>query len=56
MIIGLLGSSGHVGFPTLVEFLKIPEVEYIKVLLEKKYKRNKLVEKLAKKNKKVIEQ
>ena len=50
MIVGLLGSSGHVGFPTLLEFLKIPEVEYIKVLLEKKYPRNKLVEKLAKRN------
>ena len=50
MVIGLLGASGHVGFPTLVEFLKIPEVEYIKVLLEKKYPRNKLVRKLAKKN------
>ena len=55
MKIALLGSSGHIGFPTLLEFLKIPEIEVIKVLLEKKYPRNKLVQKLAKKNPNRIE-
>ena len=55
MKVALLGASGHVGFPTLLEFLKIEEIECIKVLLEKKYPRNKLVEKTAKKNPNRIE-
>ena len=38
------------GFPALEEFLKLETVDCVKVLLEKNYKRNKLVEKLAKKN------
>ena len=50
MIVTLFGAAGHMGFPTLVEFIKIKEVDNVKVLLEKKYKRNKLVEKLAKEN------
>lgn len=50
MKICLFGAAGHMGFPTLEEFIKIPEVESVRVLLEKKYKRNKLVESLAKKN------
>ena len=50
MKVALLGSSGHMGLPTLEEFLKIEEVDSVRVLLEKKYKRNKLVVKLAKKN------
>ena len=55
MIVGLLGSSGHMGIKTLEEFLKIPEVSKVKVLLEKKEKRNKLVKKLANKNKDRVE-
>ena len=50
MIVGLLGASGHTGVPTLKEFLKIEGIEQIKVLLEKKYDRNKLVLQLAKKH------
>ena len=50
MVITLFGAAGHMGFPTLEEFIKIKEVDKVKVLLEKKYKRNKLVENLAKKN------
>ena len=50
MVVGLLGSSGHMGIKTLEEFLKIPEVDVVKVLLEKDEKRNKLVKKLAKEN------
>ena len=50
MKVALLGASGHMGLPTLEEFLKIKEVDSVRVLLEKKYKRNKLVKKLAKKN------
>ena len=50
MIVTLFGAAGHMGFPTLVEFIKLKEVDKVKVLLEKKYKRNKLVEKLAKEN------
>ena len=50
MIVGLLGASGHTGIPTLKEFLKLEGIEQIKVLLERKYKRNKLVLKLAKKH------
>ena len=38
------------GFPSLEEFIKISEVDRVNVLLETKYKRNKLVEALAKKN------
>ena len=38
------------GFPSLVEFIKLKEIDKVKVLLEKTYKRNKLVEKLAKEN------
>lgn len=55
MIVSLLGSSGHMGIKTLEEFLKIPEIDKIKVLLERKEKRNKLVKKLAKENKGRIE-
>ncbi len=55
MIVGLLGSSGHMGIKTLEEFLKIPQVDKVKVLLEKKEKRNKLVKKLANKNKGRVE-
>ena len=55
MIIGLLGSSGHMGIKTLEEFLKIPEVNKVKVLLERKEKRNKLVKKLAHQNKGKVE-
>lgn len=51
MVLTLLGASGHTGVPTLLELLKIVEIHHIKVLLEKKYKRNKLVLKIAKKNK-----
>ena len=36
------------GFPSLVEFVNLKEIDKVKVLLEKTYKRNKLVEKLAK--------
>lgn len=55
MIVSLLGSSGHMGIKTLEEFLKIPEIDKIKVLLDRKEKRNKLVKKLAKENKGRIE-
>ena len=50
MVVGFLGAAGHMGFPSLEEIIKIKEVDKVKVLLEVKYKRNKLVEKLAKKN------
>ena len=50
MIVTLFGAAGHMGFPTLEEFIKIKEVDKVKVLLEVKYKRNKLVKKLARKN------
>ena len=36
------------GFPALEEFLNDPDIDCVNVLLERKYKRNKLVEKLAK--------
>ena len=49
MIVSLFGSSGHMGLPTLKKFLLIPEVKEVRVLLEHKEKRNKLVKKLAKK-------
>ena len=55
MIVSLLGSSGHMGIKTLEEFLKIPEIDRIKVLLVRKEKRNKLVKKLAKENKGRVE-
>ena len=55
MIVALLGSSGHVGFPTLLEFIKLEEVDKVKVLLGYKFKRNGLVEKLAKKHPNKIE-
>ena len=55
MIVALLGSSGHMGIKTLEEFLKVPEIDKVKVLLERKEKRNKLVKKLAKKNKGRVE-
>ncbi len=55
MIVSLLGSSGHMGIKTLEEFLKIPEIDKIKVLLERNEKRNKLVKKLAKENKGRVE-
>ena len=50
MVVALFGAAGHMGFPTLEEFVKLEGVDKVKVLLEKKYKRNKLVEKLAKDN------
>lgn len=50
MVVTLFGAAGHMGFPTLQEFLKIKEIDRVNVLLEKKYKRNKLVEKLSKEN------
>ena len=50
MIIALLGASGHMGIRTLEEFLKIKEVDCIKVLLQKGEKRNKLVKRLKRKN------
>ena len=50
MIVGLFGASGHTGIPTLKELLKVEGIECIKILLEKKYKRNKLVLKIAKKH------
>ena len=49
-VVTLFGASGHMGFPSLVEFINLKEVDRVKVLLEKKYPRNKLVEKLAKEN------
>ena len=56
MIIGLLGSSGHMGIKTLEEFLKIEGLTKVKVLLQKsEKKRNKLVKKLAKENKGKVE-
>ena len=55
MIVGLLGSSGHMGIKTLEEFLKISEIDTVKVLLEKNEKRNKLVKKLANANKGRVE-
>ena len=55
MIVSLLGSSGHMGIKKLEEFLKIPEIDKVKVLLERKEKRNKLVKKLAKANKGRVE-
>ena len=51
MKIALTGASGHMGLSTLLEFLTIPELEYVRVLLLPKEKRNKLVRKIAKKNK-----
>ena len=48
MIVTLFGAAGHMGFPSLVEFVNLKEIDKVKVLLEKQYKRNKLVEKLAK--------
>ena len=50
MIVTLFGAAGHMGFPSLCEIIKIPEVDKVKVLLERKYSRNKLVKKLARKN------
>lgn len=50
MKVALLGAAGHMGFPSLIEFLKINEIECVNVLLEQKYKRNKLVRKLSRKN------
>jgi len=50
MIVTLFGAAGHMGFPSLEEFITIEQVDKVKVLLEVKYKRNKLVENLAKKN------
>ena len=38
------------GVPTLLEFLKIPEIDKVKVLLQPKYKRNKLVKRIVRKN------
>ena len=56
MIIGLLGSSGHMGIKTLEEFLKIEGLTKVKVLLLKsEKKRNRLVKKLAKENKGKVE-
>ena len=49
-VITLFGAAGHMGFPSLVEFIKLEGVDKVKVLLENKYPRNKLVEKLAKEN------
>ena len=43
MVVALFGAAGHMGFPTLEEFVKLEGVDKVKVLLEKKYKRNKLV-------------
>lgn len=51
----LLGSSGHMGVPTLIEFLKINEIRKVKVLLEEKEKRNKIIKKIARKNKGRVE-
>ena len=50
MVVGLLGAAGHMGFPSLQEFIRIEQVDRVKVLLEVKYDRNKLVKKLAKKH------
>ena len=50
MVVGLLGAAGHMGFPSLQEIIKIKEVDKVKVLLEVKYGRNKLVKKLSKQN------
>ena len=50
MIITFFGAAGHIGVPSLEEILKIPEIDKVKVLLERNYKRNKLVKNLAKKN------
>ena len=50
VVVALFGAAGHMGFPTLEEFLAAEEIGVVKVLLEKKYKRNKLVKALAKKN------
>ena len=55
MVVSLLGASGHMGFATLKEFLKIKAIDLIKVLLLAKNKQNKLVKRLAKKNPKRIE-
>ncbi len=51
MKIALTGASGHMGISTLKEFLNIPGLEYINVLLQPKIKRNKLVKKIARQNK-----
>lgn len=50
MIVGLLGASGHMGIKTLEEFLKIKEIDVIRVLLLRKEKRNRLVKRLSKNN------
>lgn len=55
MKIALTGSTGHMGFQTLKEFLKIKEVDAVRVLLRKGSKKNKTIEKLAKQNKGKIE-
>lgn len=55
MKIALLGASGHMGFSTLQEFIKIEGVDSVRVLLFPNEKRNKLVKKLAKKNNNKIE-
>lgn len=49
MIITFFGAAGHIGVPSLEEILKSPEIDKVKVLLERNYKRNKLVKKLARK-------
>lgn len=50
MVVTLFGASGHMGFPTLKEFLAIPQLDEIRVLLLKGEKRNKLVKRLARNN------
>ena len=51
MIVALFGSTGHMGLATLKEFLLMPEITKIRVLLRSDSPRNKPILKLAKKNK-----
>ena len=47
--VALTGSTGHMGIQTLKEFLKIKEIDTIKVLLRDGSKKNKMIKRLAKK-------
>ena len=56
MKVALTGASGHMGIATLREFLQIPEVKEVRLLVLPKDKREKLIHKLAKEyqDKKVV--
>lgn len=55
MKVALTGSTGHMGIQTLKEFLNTKEIDVVRVLLRKGSKKNKIIEKIARKNKGRIE-